>query len=111
MTDFVPLITMTAMIWAVINFLKYARNADWNGALTQLAVWAAGVGVVVLFAHSDWAASIPVGDLSLDQLNGWSLVIAGFAAGSAASTGFDIKKAVDHSDTAHVPSLIKKDDV
>lgn len=107
MFDFVPVLTLTAIVFVVINFLKYITAGDWRAAVTQLIVWAAGIVGVVLFAHSDWGTAITLGDKTLDQLNGWSQVIAGFAIGSLASAGTELKKAFDNSDSAAKPPLIK----
>lgn len=106
MTDFVPLAAGLALIYSSVNLLKYLKAGDVNAVVTQLVVWAAGVGVFALLAATNWADGIKVGELALGQLNFASLVLVGVSAGSAASVGFDVKKAIDKSDSAHTPPLV-----
>lgn len=104
--DFVPALAMIALIWKVVDFFKGITNKDWNAVITQLVVWGAGVAVVVLYAQTVWSAGIAIGDQTLATLNFASLVAVGLAAGAAASTAFDLKKALDGSDSAAQPKLM-----
>jgi hypothetical protein len=104
--EFVPAIAMAALILKLIDFLRYLRAADVNGICTQLAVWVAGVVVVLLVAQTDWADGIAVGDQNLHTLSFWSLVFFGLSVGSGASFAKDISKAVDNTNSAAIPTLV-----
>lgn len=104
-----PGVAMIALLWKIVDFLKYCTNWSSGGknpAVTQLVVWFGGIVAVFLFARTDWAASITVSGLTLDKMNLWSQLAAGLSAGALTSVGFDIKKALDRSDSAKTPPLM-----
>lgn len=107
MLEFAPLVAFAALGSQFVAFIKFLFAKDKNGVVTTLVVWLAGVLTVFLFAQSDFAAAIPIGDVTLDGLNGWSLVIAGLTVGGVGSTVYNFKKALDGSDSAKEPPLIK----
>jgi len=104
--EFVPIVVLLATVKKIVDLLRYARGGDWNGVITQLVVWAAGVGVVTLAANTVWADGIRFGDTTLGPLNFASQVLAGIALGSAASLGQDTLKAVDNSQSEAKPKLV-----
>ena len=105
--DFVPLAAFALLVVGVVNFLKYVKAKDWNGAATNLLAWVAGFVAVTVAGHSDFGAGIPVGDLTLADLNFWSQVFVGMTVATTGSYAVTIKKAIDGSDSAKVPPLIK----
>jgi hypothetical protein len=104
--EFVPLLAALALAWKIVDWLKLLRVKDWNGVVTQAAVWGAGVLVIFLLAQSDFSSGITIGDMNLDALNGWSLVLVGLCIGASGSVGYDFKRAFDRSDSAAMPSLV-----
>lgn len=104
--EFIPTVAMVLLTVKIIDFLRYARAADFNGVLTQLFAWVAGVLVVLLAAQTDWASGINIGDKNLHTLGFWSLVFYGLSAGSSASVAKDTLKAVDNSNSAAIPVLV-----
>lgn len=104
--EFVPIAAMAALILKLLDFFRYLRAGDVNGVITQLAVWFAGVIVVLLVAQTDWADGIKVGDMSLASLNIWSLIFFGLTVGSVASAFKDTLKAVDHDNSTMMPVLV-----
>lgn len=104
--EFIPLVQMAVLVFAIINFLKAVRNKDTNASITQVIVWVAGVAVVFLAAQTDFADGIVIGDQLLTQLNAWSLLFIGLTIASLASFGVEIKKALDGSDSAATKPLI-----
>lgn len=109
MEAFLPVVALAALVWKFVDFLKYCTSwssGGRNGAVTQLIIWVAGVVAVLLFARSDWAGSVSIGELTLDRMNLWSQIVAGLSVGSLTSVGFDTKKAVDATDSAKTPSLL-----
>lgn len=103
--DFAPLLAALALAWKLVDFLKYVRTKDSNAALTQLAVWVAGVGVIFLLGATDFAPNVNIGGMALDSVNFWSKVLIGVSIGSSGSVLFDAKKAVDRTDSAKTPAL------
>ena len=88
--EFVPFIAMLALVKKVIDFLKYVTNKDKNGVITTLAAWLGGVVVILLFAASDFASGINIGDTTLGALNVASLVIVGMSIGASAGVAADV---------------------
>lgn len=107
--EFIPLVQMAVLVFTVINFLKFVRAGDSNGALTQLSVWVAGVLVTILAAQTDFAGGIVIGDMILEQMNIWSLIFIGLTVGSLGTFGSEIKKAIDNTDSAVKPNLFNND--
>jgi hypothetical protein len=104
--EFVPILQMAVLVFAIINFLKAVTNQQWSSAITHIVVWAAGVLVVFLAANTDFAEGISVGDQLLSQLNGWSLLFVGLTISSLAAFSNEVKQALDNHDSAAKPSLV-----
>jgi hypothetical protein len=104
--DFAPLAVAIALMWKVVDFVKLLRVRDWNGVVTQAAVWGAGVGTTFLLAHTDFSSGIKIADLPLASLNASTLVLLGLSLGSTASVLYDGKRALDRSDSAAMPGLL-----
>ena len=105
MDDFLPFAALSGLVVAVINFLKYLRAQDWNGALTTLTVWIAGAVGIFLAGESDYAATFDFGGVNLAEMNGWTKLMVGLTVGSAGSAFVEVKKALDSSDSAAKPDL------
>lgn len=103
--EFVPLLALAALVATLINFLKYVRNSDTNGALTQLSVWAAGVAAVLLVAQTDWSNALVFGEIALSDMNLASQIFLGLSVGSVGSVGHEVIKSLDDSDSASKPKL------
>jgi len=105
--ELTALIILATLATKFIDFLKYLRNADWNGAFTQASVWLAGVVVIFLAAEADAFVGIelPTLNVVLGDLDFASKIIVGLSITSLLSTVFDFKKALDGSDSASTPSL------
>lgn len=105
--DFAPLAAMATLIIAIINLLQYARGKDWNGVVTTLAVWVAGVVVCLLVAETDFASGINVTDnQTLASLNTASLVFLGLTVSAMGQFAVQVKKAIDGHDSATKPDLV-----
>ncbi len=106
--EFAPLAFLGALVYKFVDFLKFVKAKDWNAAGTQLVAWAAGIVAITLFANSDFAAGIDLGGRSLDSLNFVSQVIVGLSATSLFSSFYDVKRAIDNTDSARTPALISE---
>jgi hypothetical protein len=107
------MLLMAAVIWKFTDFLKNVRagisGGSWNSVITQLLVWAAALGGVFLLSASDFGTSVVGGiDKPLNDLDGTTKLVLGLMGGSFASGLFDSKKAVDNSDSAAQPPLLKQ---
>jgi len=100
------LLPLALLLAKILDFVKYARARDVNGAVTQLVAWAGGVALVFVAANADLGANMDVAGQTLGTLNAWSLVLVGLSLASTGSALVDVKKAVDNTDSAAVPALV-----
>lgn len=100
---------LAATVAKIIDFFRLLSNfaTQKSAVITQLGAFAAGIIGVELYAHSDYASGIVLGDIPLSTANGASLVLIGLAVSSFASLAVDFKQAIDHTDSAAKPPLIK----
>jgi uncharacterized membrane protein len=103
---FVPVLVLGSLVGKFVDFLKYLSKRDWNGVVTQLIAWAAGVGGVLLMAQTQFADGVDIGGTKLSALNTPSQILLGLMATSLLSVVYDVKKAVDSQDSAKMPKLI-----
>lgn len=101
-----PLVAVGTLVFTVVNFLSYLRSRNWNGALTQLVAWVAGVVGIVLAAHSQYASQITFGTQKLSGASWWTQVFLGLIATSLLSTFNELKKAIDRTDSAKKAPLL-----
>lgn len=105
MEQFIPIAVLIGFIISVVNLLLYVRGKNWDGASKIGIVWVAGVLGVLLFAESDYASAIVIGDLALDTANLWSKIVIGLWLGGSATVVVEFKKAFDNGDSAAKPNL------
>ena len=106
MSDAVVAALVVALIWKLTDFLKQLTNRKWPAVLTQLVAWIAGFIVIVLFAHSAYAAHLIIHGLRFDHVSWVDQLLAGLLMGSGGSASYDLKRALDNSDSAATPSLV-----
>lgn len=104
--EFIPTAMLLALVWKFVDFLKALTNKQTNTAVTQLVVWAGGIAAVFLAGASQFAPEINVGTHTLEALDGATKLFVGLMIGSATSAAFDVKKALDGSDSAAQPKLL-----
>ncbi len=116
---------MGALAYKAIDFVKYvvallrlklshetgdehesAVSGALNGLVTLLLGCGAGIGVVFLMAHTAWSDEIQLGGQTLKTLPATSLIVLGLVITSLAALLFDLKKAVDGTDSASTPKLM-----
>lgn len=105
LVDFVPLVATLALAAKVVDWLKYIKDKNTNGTVTQALAWLAGVGVIFLLANSDFGGGVVIADQALSALGWESLVLIGLTVGSSGSLAFDFKKALDNTDSAATPQI------
>jgi hypothetical protein len=96
-----------ALVKAAVDFTKYVRAKDPNGAITQLVVWLSGIAVTLLLRASDFAANFDVGGVPLASANTGTVILAGLGLGAAASALYDLQNAIDNTSSARKPQLIE----
>jgi hypothetical protein len=105
--EFVPLLAMGALVGKFIDFLKYLRARDWNGASTILIAWAAGLGATFLVASTSFAAGVDIGaGKMLADLTAPDKAFFGMMASSIFGFAYDVKKSLDNTDSAKTPTLL-----
>lgn len=102
--DFVPLVAALALVWKIVDVVKYVRAKNLDAVITQVGVWFAGVVVIILLAATDFAQGVVIASARLSDLNVASLILIGLSIGSSASVLVDAKKALDNTDSAVVSS-------
>ncbi len=108
MLDIVPLAALGLVVKTTVDILRYLRGKDWNGAGTLLIAWVGGLLAAVLFANTDFADSIQVGDQTLGQLNLASLVVIGLTIGSVGAGFNELTGALDANRSTAKPHLVEK---
>lgn len=101
---------LAALTWKVVDFLKALTHLSDNKniVVTQAITWGVTIVFVMLGAHAMLTENIviPGTSTALGTLDGASLVFAGLLLGSAASASYDLKRAIDGSDSAVQPKLL-----
>lgn len=104
------IIGLLAIVAKLIDFARLLTNfgTQKSAIVTQVLTWAAGIVVVLLYASSQLGDfAIPGTQLLLSDANVATLIIVGLGVGSAASLAVDVKQALDNSDSAGKPPLLK----
>ena len=79
-----------------------------NGLITMLVTVLVSIAVIEgLLKHSAWGDEITIGKEKLTDLGLGSTIVFGIVFTALAGTLYDFKKAVDNSDTATKPKLVK----
>lgn len=103
-----PLILLATTLYVFQALVRYAKAADWNGALSIVLSCAAGIAAIALAAHSSATGGIVLvqGGAPLSALDGGAVVMLGIAVGTTAPAGADLLKALDGSRTSKKPPLV-----
>lgn len=105
--DALTLAVLGTLVVKVVSVVK-SIGKDNNAVVTQLVGWAVGIGVAFLAAHAQVTSDLVVfGAHRFGDLDGGSLVFAGLSLASGGSFAYDVKKALDYSDSASEPRLLK----
>jgi hypothetical protein len=110
-----PLLILLGLAFAankIVSTIKNLTTAETRGsAVTQVVVWAAAFGMLLLAGEASVTEGLIVPGLSepLGELDFPSFVVLGLIAGSTGSVVYDFKKAIDNTDSAGEPALFKND--
>src|SRR5438128_8970612 len=103
--DAFSIVTLSTLLWKMVQFIKNLTNRLWDPALTQVLAWVFGILLVALAVHASLASTIKIWGTTLDKLNWASLLLLGLSLSSFSSALVEVKKAVDRNDSAVQPSL------
>jgi len=107
--EFVPVLVLGLVVLQVTSFSKDVLNfrTRTNAVVTQVVGWLFGVGLTFLVAEADAFAFVTVGDQPLASIDGPSKFLVGLVFLSVATTIYKAKQAIDGSDTAKEPPLVR----
>jgi hypothetical protein len=114
MSSLTPLAAVGTLVFTFVNFLTYVSAGirggwhwtKWNGAITQIIAWVAGIAAIFIAAHTQFAAQITFGSQKLSKMDWQTQLFLGLIATSILSTVNEVKKAIDSSDTAGKAQLV-----
>lgn len=91
-----------------VSVIKALFARDTNTVVTQVVVWLVGFAGLSLAAHAavTEAFALPGFTEPLGQLDAASLGLLAWILGATGSFAYDVKKAVDGSDSAAEPKLL-----
>jgi len=94
-----------ALVYSLINFVAYLLAGNWSPVKKMLTAYVVGVAIVALVAETQWGASLVFFDVALSDANVAEKIILGLSATSIFNAFTDIRKAIDNTDTARVPTF------
>lgn len=99
---------LSAVVLKFVDFMRLLGSfpTEKSAIATQLLAWVGGIVAVLIYASSDFASSVEVGDQLLSELNMASKVLVGLMTASVASAAVDVKQALDGRDTSTFPPLL-----
>lgn len=104
--EVVGLAGLIAIIWKVVDFLKFIAARDTNSMITQGSVWLAALAVSLLAREADPFETVGILGTTFGQLDWPAVVLFALGIGSTASGVYDFKSAWDNHDSAATPSLM-----
>jgi hypothetical protein len=102
----IGLIGLTAIIYKLVDFLKYISARDINAIVTQASVWLSALAVALLAREAEPFSTVGILGSTFGDLDLAAVVLFALGVGSTASGVIDFKKAIDQSDSARVPPLL-----
>ena len=106
--EFVPAAMLALLVKNIVDFLRFLKASDWNGVVTTLTAWVAGVVGLLLVGESDWAGALSFGDVSLDSMNLASKVFAGMTVAATAAGANELFGSIDEHRSTAKPHLVEK---
>lgn len=108
--DFVPILALGLVVKTTVDILRFVRGRDWNGAGTLLTAWVGGFAAAALFAQTEFADGISVGDQTLGDLNVASLLVVGLTLGSVGANVNEFFASRDANRSTAKPQLFADND-
>lgn len=102
-------LALAALVIKITSVIK-SIGKDNNMVVTQLVVWVVGIIVLFLGAEAEITETLIIPGLTatpLGDMDTASIILAGFILGSSGAFAYDVKKAIDGSDSATEPALLE----
>lgn len=104
-------VIFTGLAFAInksVSVIKALFNKETNTVVTQVAVWLVGFAGLTLAAHAavTEAFALPGFTQPLGDLDAASLGVLAWILGATGSFAYDVKKALDNSDSAAETKLL-----
>ena len=90
MEDFASALLLGFLVLQFVNVVKQFRAGDYGSGVTMLVCFALGIVLAFLVAETDWAAEQTIFGVTLDDMDGWSKVVAGIVIGAVGMTAYDV---------------------
>lgn len=107
--DAMGIAVIAAVAYSLLNFVKLVRNQDWNGAITMASVWVVVLIAIVVIGDTRWGDTIDLGGMHVSDLSFGEQLLVALVPASFGIVGFDVKKALDNTDSAKSPALVTSD--
>lgn len=103
-----PIALLTFAVFTLVNLVRYLRGRDWNGVLTIVLSWIAGVIVVLLFGASRLGegVTVPGLEVTFGDLGVFDAVFVGLLMASTAGAFNEFNKARDNTQSVDKPPLV-----
>jgi hypothetical protein len=100
---------LAALAYKIIDFLRMLASLPGtkSGVVTQLLAWIGAIGVLFLYAASQFGDTVSISNVTLDKMDTATKLLTGLALGSFASVIVDFRQAFDSGDSAAKPPLLK----
>lgn len=99
MTTFALVAIAIAAIWKVVDGIKMlAPNLP--PIVVQIIAWVVGVGMAFVMSWSDLGPAIAIANRTLENVNGWTVLLFGIGLGSSSSASVDFVKSIDQYRTS-----------
>lgn len=105
MEEFASAAAIIALSVKLTDLGKYALAGNVRAAVTQIATWLAGILAVLLASSAGIAEGVELGGVVLDNLDFGSVVLLGVGLSSVGSVTYDVKRALDNTDSARTTSV------
>ena len=104
-------VLFSTLLWKIIDFLREVANfkEQRSAVVTQATAWVAGILLVWICAHTGATSDfvVPGLDVALGKLDAGGTILSGLLVSSLGSSLVDVKQALDATDSASKPSLLK----
>lgn len=97
---------LIAIIWKLVDVLRFISARDINAVVTQVSVWLSAFAVALLAREAEPFSTVGILGSTFGDLDLAAVVLFALGLGSTASGVVDFKKALDGTDSAAVPPLL-----
>lgn len=102
------LAALAALAWKITSLVKYLSAGQVRQAVTTVVPWVAAFVALLIGAQADATAAVvlPSVHVSLGDMDVASMLLLAATTGALGSTFYDVKTALDNTDSAAEPQLL-----